>query len=147
MNHFLPHIAARLSAGDIITTIPEIVKFAFVTAGSLNVRVGPSVSAQKAPNRNAATYGAILRVYDESNGWLKISKSQPHWVSARYTVPVERAVVTAGSLNIRTGQGTHFPKAGNFTRGEEVFVFEKQNGWAMVGLDNLWVSDRHLDFN
>jgi hypothetical protein len=61
------------------------------------------------------------KVYEGNNGWLQISGSQSHWVSGRFTQNVQRATVTANTLNIRRGPGTHFDRAGSITKNEEVF--------------------------
>lgn len=143
--NFLPLIVSSLTGSVIKENTATVVRFACVTATTLNIRIQPDSSASKAPDRDPVTFGTILRIYDEQNGWLKISNSQPHWVSGRFTTPVTRATVTAGSLNIRTGPGTEFFKAGNYTQGEIVFIFEEKNGWARVSLSDRWVSSRYLD--
>lgn len=144
--NFLPLIAA--TGGSVKTDASDIRKYVCVNVSLLNIRTQPSASGPKAPERPSADFGAVLRVYEEQNGWLKISKSESRWIAARYTIPVERAVVNATVLNVRTGPGTSFPKAGSLPKGEVVFITEETNGnWSKIGLEEKWVSKQYLNFN
>jgi uncharacterized protein YgiM (DUF1202 family) len=87
-----------------------------------------------------------LGMYEEKDGWLKISDSQPHWVFARFTMDVRRATVNANALNVRSGPGTQFAKVASLMKDEEAFVTEESNGWCKVGLDEQWVSKSFLNF-
>ncbi|WP_341224717.1 SH3 domain-containing protein [uncultured Arcticibacterium sp.] len=144
-NNFLPLVRNAMTGG-VIAPIPVLLKYATVTASALNVRVLPTSSSSKASDREALVLGSVLRVYEEQNNWYRISSSQQHWVSARYTDDVERAVVNASVLNVRSGPGTSFAKVGSFLKNQEVFVYERSNGWCRVSLDIKWVKDNFLDF-
>lgn len=141
--HFLPLVKAEIT-GNIKTDISTVEKYACVTANSLNIRTKPTASSPLAKDRASVSLGSILRVYDEKNGWLKISQSKPRWVSARYTMEAQRAVVTASALNVRTGPGTNYPKNSSLPKGEIVFVTEIKDGWCKIGLDVKWVSKSFL---
>jgi uncharacterized protein YgiM (DUF1202 family) len=119
-------------------------KYVYVTATSLNIRVKPSVSAAKVSDRQPALFGSILRVYAEKNGWYKISSSKEHWVSGKYTGDVKKFKVTASSLNVRSGPGIKFLKTDSYKKDEEIFISESQNGWAKILLEEKWVSSKYL---
>lgn len=141
---FLPFV--RPFTGQVPQIHTEVLKYVCVTATKLNIREEPSASAKKASDRDAALLGAILRVYQEKNGWYKISASQEHWVSSARTIPVKRALVNATTLNVRSGPGTDFNKIGSFTRGQEVFISKEQDNWSKISLDEKWLSNKFLSF-
>lgn len=145
--HFLPLVQAKLTGNVIKTDDSAILKYVVVTSETLNIRVQPKAAAAKAPDKNPAILGAILRVYGEQDNWFKISKSQSHWVSGRYTNQVKRATVNASNtLNVRTGPGTNYQKIGGVTKGEEIFVINEQNNWCQISMEDRWVSKDYLDF-
>jgi uncharacterized protein YraI len=145
LQHFAPLVAAEVG-GNVVTEIPKDLGYAIVTANRLNVRVGASSSFSKASDRQPVERGAVLRVYDESNGWLKISKSKSHWVYGRYTEPVKRATVNANVLNVRSGPGTNFSVVGTLPKTEEVFIITESGDWCRLALEEKWLSKRFLDF-
>ena len=61
-------------------------------------------------------------------------------------LPVQR--VTATAANVRQGPSTGFDVVGRLTRGEEVAVLEKANGWAHIRIEGDgvegWISTRLL---
>ncbi|AWV97484.1 SH3 domain-containing protein [Arcticibacterium luteifluviistationis] len=142
---FLP-LVRNVMIGGTVPQAPVLLKYVSVTASALNVRVLPTSSSLKASDRTAMVLGSVLRVYEEQDNWFRISSSQQHWVSARYTDDVERAEVNAVVLNVRSGPSTSFAKVGSFLKNQEVFVYERSNGWCRVSLDNKWVKDDYLDF-
>lgn len=145
--HFLPLVNARISAGQIKSDTSAILKYACVLADELNVRILPNSKSAKAVDRESLKMGAILRVYDEQNNWLKISNSLQHWVSGRYTFVVKRATVTATSLNVRTGPDGNYPRTSSVVKNEEVFVFEEKNDWCKISSAEKWVSKQYLKFD
>lgn len=142
--NFLPLVRSAITGS--VSPAPVLLKYASVTANFLNVRIAPSGYAQKASDREPLILGSVLRVYEEQNNWYRISSSQQHWVSARYTDDVERALVNATVLNVRSGPSTAFEKVGSYLKNQEVFVYEKSNGWCKVSLDNKWVKESYLDY-
>lgn len=145
--NFLPLLEQSLLGRPFPTPSNSIQKYAVVTASSLNVRESSSGSAAKVSDREPAQLGAILRVYDEKNGWLKISNSQSHWVYGKYTIEVKRATVNANVLNVRSGQGTNYPVVDTLMNKEEVFISEEENGWCKISLEDKWLSKSYLDFS
>ncbi len=144
-NNFIPLVESVISQ-TIKTDTADIEKYVCVTASSLNVRTLPNTSGSRVPERFSVPLGAILRVYEEKGDWLKISKSDSHWVSSKFTADVKRAVINATTLNVRTGAGTTFPKAGSLPRGEVVFITETKNDWCKIGLEEKWVKKQYLRF-
>jgi len=144
--NFLPLVEAKLNGVTIKTDDTAILKYVVVTANHLNIRTQPKAAAPKATDRNSAIVGAILRVYGQQNNWYKISNSQSHWVSARYTDEVKRATVSATFLNVRSGAGINFPKVGSITKGEEVFISKEVNNWCQIIMEERWVSKDYLKF-
>jgi SH3-like domain-containing protein len=144
--NFLPLVA--LAGGPVapVADTAAILKYVSVTASSLNIRSKPDATSNKVTDRAAATMGAVLRVYKESNGWYKISGSQEHWVLAKYTTDVKRAAVNADTLNARNGSGKDFEKLGSYTKGQELFIVQEENGWCKVNMDDRWVSKDFLTF-
>ena len=146
MSFFLPFVEQAIQGAHLTTTPPAIEKYVAVTANLLNVRTAPNGSASKAPDREAAQLGAILRIYEESNGWLKISNSQSHWVYGRYASEVKRATVNANVLRVRSGPGTEYAIVDNLMKSEEVFISKDSNGWCKMSLEEKWLSRSYLDF-
>lgn len=144
---FLPLLSQELTGRPAPTPPAEIRKYVVVTANLLNVREAPSGGAPKATDRGAAQLGSILRIYDESNGWLKISNSQSHWVYGKYTIDVKRATVNANVLRVRSGPGTNFSIVDNLMESEEVFISEESNGWCKISLEEKWLSKEYLNFS
>lgn len=145
--NFLPLVQARTKApAPNGTNNPPIQKYVCVNAATLNVRTGPGTAHAKATDRQAATLGAILRVFESKNGWYRISGSQQHWVAGLYTIEVRRATVNADTLNVRSGPGINFPKLGAYTKGYEVFICKEKDAWCQVSMDEKWVSKSYLTF-
>jgi SH3-like domain-containing protein len=142
--NFLPLVQQAISG--VINAGANPMKYAIVTAQSLNVRVGPDWRLKKAIDREAVTIGSILRVFEEQNGWFRISSSQQHWVSGRFTNDLLRTTMNASTLNVRREPSTSFPKVGSLMRGQEVFIIESSNGWCRESMDSNLVKDDFLDF-
>ncbi len=140
---FLPLIRRYL--GGVVAATPEplaaSLRYAAVTTDTLNVRRGPSGNASKV---NTVILGSVLRVHDERDGWLRISASRDHWVSARLVRFVQRATVNTATLNVRSGPGRDFGKLAALARSQELFVHERTAGWCRIGLESRWVSESLL---
>ena len=145
--NFLPLVEAKINNGQIKSDTTAVLKYVSVTTDELNDRVLPTSTSAKATDRVSVKRGAVLRVYEEQNNWLKISNSLSHWVSGRYTSEVKRATVTATNLNVRTGPAKNYPKTASVSKDEEVFVYEEQNGWCKIGSEEKWVSKEYLKFD
>ncbi|SFA78879.1 N-acetylmuramoyl-L-alanine amidase [Algoriphagus aquimarinus] len=146
MTNFLPLVEQALQSTPIPHQPPGIDKYVAVTADSLNIRTQPRGSASKASDREAAQLGAILRIYEESNGWLKISNSQSHWVYGKYTTDVQRATINANVLRVRSGPGTEYAIVDNLMKSEEIFISTIKGDWCKISLEEKWLSKNFLDF-
>ncbi|MEO6151227.1 MAG: SH3 domain-containing protein [Mucilaginibacter sp.] len=142
--NFLPLVAGQTAPP--VAPVTNILKYVSVTASTLNIRTQPGAISPKAADRQPATLGAVLRVYQEQNGWYKISGSQAHWVAAQYTVTVKLATVTATTLNARSGPGPSYEKIGSYLKGQELFIVKEENKWCKVNMDERWVSKDFLAF-
>ncbi|KFC19678.1 SH3 domain-containing protein [Chryseobacterium sp. FH1] len=142
--YFIPLVSSHLK--KLVTTNDgnKILKYVSVNSDTLNVRSGPSSSSSIVKDRDAALFGAILRIYEEKNKWYRISSSSQHWVSSFYTKEVQRSLVNADVLNVRLGPGTSFPKISSIKRGIEVFIYKQENGWSKISIDEKWVKDSYL---
>lgn len=137
--HFLPLIRQRLNNHSPTTKDSSILNYAMVTASRLNVRTGSHYTKPSAKDREALRQGAVVRVYKEENNWYKISKSSEHWISSRFTEKVNRYIVTATSLNVRSGPSTSYPAVGQVYKDEQIFIVEESNSWAQIALEDKWV--------
>lgn len=124
----------------------NLLKYALVTAAALNIRSKPDAASPKVIDRKAASFGAVVRVYQEQNGFYKISNTQQHWIMAKYTVKVRRATVKAETLNVRSGPGKSFDKVGSYSKGQELFIVKEENGWCRAAMDDKWISKDFLIF-
>lgn len=144
--HFLPLIKQKISNAPISPVINSNFKYVVVTTKTLNVRKSFSLKSDKVTDRSAILMGSVLRVFEEKEGWLKISNSLDHWVSGKFTSPVIKATVSSDTLNVRSGSDVSFPKIGSYLKGEEVFVNKEKNGWCKISMDEKWVSKKYLIF-
>lgn len=142
--HFIPLVIQQTNQQRLNHNQSKIQKYAMVTAFRLNVRESPSGRSKLATNREPVRMGSVLRVYDEQNGWLKISNSHSHWVFSRYTIEIQRFIVTATTLNVRSGPSVQYPKVGQVYKNDQVFIVEELGNWAKVAMDNTWVSLNYL---
>lgn len=146
--NFLPKVKVGLTVTpQTAEDTPEILKYVQVTASSLNIRNKANATAAKVSDREAAIFGAVLRVYKEQNGWYKISSDKQHWVSGKYTKDVLRASVTADVLNVRNGASVSFLKIGSLLKNDIVFVNEEKDGWCKIALDEQWINKGFLKFS
>ena len=51
-------------------------------------------------------------------------------------VEVKTGVVTATSLNVRSGYGTSYSKIGSLSKGSKVEIVESKNGWYKIKYNN-----------
>lgn len=143
--NLLPPIRKRMTAPlEVTHHLRGLQQYVAVTASKLNIRTGPSTRHKRVPGAPAAAHGAILRVFESKNDWLRIARSGQRWVYGRYTQPVTRQMVTASQLNIREQPSVQARIAGTLANGDEVFVYEQRNNWGRIGPDERWVSTAYL---
>lgn len=146
--NFLPLVRQAMNDLVINPGPANILKYVIVTAISgLNIRQEPTGRSKKAENRKPAEMGAVLRVFEERNGWYKISESQSHWIAGRFTIVAKRATVKANRLNIRSGPGIKYLKSGELVQGESIYCTQETGRWCRLGIEDNWVSKHFLSFN
>lgn len=139
--NFLPLVDAVLKGEKIRPATVRVLKYGAVTAEWLNIRNQPATQGRKI---NATPLGSVLRIYEEQNGWYRISASKQEWVSGKFVQDVKRATVNAAALNVRSGPGTNFNRVTALSQGEEVFIFAESGTWARISLEERWVSKNFL---
>lgn len=116
------------------------IKTVQVTASSLNVRTGPSTSS---PVVYSLSLNIVVDVLETtSNNWHKINNYE--YIFAPYTKDVtqpgvKNAIVTASSLNVRTGPSTSSPIVRSLPTNSIINIYQEINGWYRIGY-NQWVS-------
>ena len=144
-NYFLPLVQQALLGYQPTPSIPNLLGYAMVIATRLNIRNAPSSAAGLVSEREPLVTGSVLRVYEDNNGWSRISNSQSHWVSTKFIQPVKYAVVKSDVLRVRSGPQTTFPVVGTLKKGEEVFVHKEMDRWSKISLEDKWVSSAYLE--
>ena len=143
--NFLP-LVAKKQVNPSTAINPDFIKYVAVTATTLNIRIAPSASAVKVSTRPSASLGAVLRVYEQSNDWLRISASESNWVNGKFTVDVKKGTVNTAVLNARIGPDTSFQSIGKLLKGEQIFIDQENNGWCKISMEEKWVSKKYLTF-
>ena len=141
--NFLPLVANALGQSVPDTTPSKIIGYGSVIAEVLNIRSGANSSFNRV---GQTTLGAIVRIYEEKNNWYRISKDNEEWVYSNYVDDVKRATVNADVLNVRSGPSTQFHVVGSVVKNEEVFIYEENDNWSQINIDEQWVSSRFLNF-
>ena len=108
-----------------------------VTADRLNIRQGAGTGYARV---GSLTQGAKVDILEVNGNWGKIKQG---WISLTYVRPVsgaassfqegDRVVVTATSLNIRSGAGTNYARRGSLTSGYSVPLLEVNGSWGRIG--------------
>lgn len=139
--NFLPLVAAAIK-GKTGKPNKSLLFYAKIKTEVLNVRSGSSAKQKKIGQVNL---GAIVRVYEEEDGWYKISKSNEEWIFGRYADKVSFGNITANTLNVRSGPGKNFPVIETLPKGQEVVVIETMEDWSRISMANKWVSSKYVD--
>ncbi len=103
-----------------------------VTAGSLNVRTGPSTSYSV---KGSIGSGQVYFSHAQGGGWHKIwYDGGSGWSSGSYLTKVSAAgvKVTASVLNVRTGPGTGHSKVGEIHDGQKYGRITTSSGWHKI---------------
>ena len=122
------------------TALSSPIKTVQVTASSLNIRTGPSTSF---PIVRSLPLNSIVGVLEiTSNNWYKINNYE--YISSYYTKDVaqpslKNAIVTASSLNVRTGPSTSYSIVRALPINSIINIYEESNNWYRIGY-NQWVS-------
>ena len=126
-----------------------------VTGDSVYVRTGPSTDYEILGVAHAGDTFTATEV--ASNGWFKIDyNGQEGWISGKFSEKVDgstpqppatqdgqfEVVVSADTLNVRTGPSTDYGKIGSLTGGTKVTVLGESNGWYKIDYNGQegWIS-------
>ncbi len=150
--------AKRLTAGLLITGLfvtPALAVTGTVDSGDsvLRVRSEASVAGKVLAKLTASTQVEVLSAVD-GGAWYEITCGETSgFVSGEYLavdageaakLPEEAAPiylkVTTSVLNIRTGPGTSYDKAGKLSDGQVVKALEETDGWYKLDEDKGYVS-------
>ena len=120
------------------------------SGGSLNVRSQPSSGAAVVASLKKGSYITLM----EKNGsWWRVeyAKGKYGYCHSDYITIVQGTPVTVrtcgGNLNIRSGPGTSYGKAGTLANGEVVLFLKSSGSWSRVlygGTKTGWVSAQYL---
>lgn len=139
--NFLPQVLKELAgppprAGT--ATPPGTQRRVLVTSASLNVRRGPGVAYEFVPGRKTLTAGSVVRVWAETDGWLRISETHHEWVNGRLTKPLRRAVVSEPNSNVRDRPALDGAIKAVLQPSQVVHVIATLAGWARLDT-NQWI--------
>lgn len=110
------------------------------------VKVNTTLNVRNKPNGTIVDKlknGDEVDISNYQNGWFEIGKDR--WVSADY-VHNTYGIVTANTLNIRSGAGTNYQDIGDLKKNENVRVLKESNGWYLVlcGTRYGWASAKYI---
>ncbi len=106
-----------------------------VSYGSLHVRSGASTSHAVL---TSLPKGSHITLLHKSGSWWKVQygNGQYGYCHADYITPIEgrQATVTVnwGTLNVRSGAGTHYARVASLHKGASVLVLSTNNGWSRI---------------
>ena len=119
-----------------------------VTADSLNIRKGPSVSYSVVGELGK---GEAYTIVETQNGWGKL-KSGVGWINLSYTQRVSNTTaaapspatyvvkVTAYSLNVRKGPSVSYGVSTAVKKGDVFTIVETKNGWGKLKSGAGWIN-------
>ncbi|WP_181346841.1 N-acetylmuramoyl-L-alanine amidase [Thalassobacillus sp. CUG 92003] len=118
----------------------EVIDEKVVNADILNVRSGPSTGYQIVGKLKD---GESVDIYKREGNWAYITNGNVKgYVHTAYLVDkkgpevIDRKVVSATSLNVRSGPGTNHGIIGSLKTGESVDIYKKEGNWAYIAYGN-----------
>ncbi len=120
------------------------------SATRLNVRSQASSSSSVVTTLKKGSYITLI---SKSGPWWEVeyARGKYGYCHEDYITIVQGTPVTvavqSGSLNVRSGAGTSYPKTGNLSKGETVLLLTSANGWSRVlyhGTKTGYVSGQYL---
>jgi stage II sporulation protein D len=132
---------------------PNQDKTGLVTATSLNIRSAPGTNNHKV---GMVVKGQKLTVHEKIGDWYRVTyngiKGYVHgaYVQLEASTPVAPAptvgIVTASSLNVRSGPGTHNARIGSLPNNSQVTLLSSSNGWYKIQSGSLvgYVDGRYI---
>lgn len=143
------------SSGGSSSSSTTYIGKATVTATTLNVRSGAGTSYSTI---GSLKKGDTVNVIKKSGGWYQIqfTSSKTGWVSADYVSykansnsssnTTKTGVVTANSLNVRSGAGTSYSIVGSLSKNTKVEITQTSGSWYKIKSGSLvgWVSADYI---
>ena len=94
--------------------------------GGLKVRTAPNTSSQKL---GALPDGSVIDLLSKSGSWYQINYNGKNaYISSSYVKLGCDGIITASTLNVRSGPGTNYSKVGMLKQNDTVRLLGK-NGW------------------
>lgn len=121
-----------------------------VSEGWLNVRNRASSNSSVVSTLKKGSY---ITLTSRSGSWWRVeyAKGSYGYCHADYITVVQGSPVTvavsSGSLNVRSGAGTSYPRVAGLAKGETVILLTSSGGWSRVlyhGTKTGYVSTRYL---
>ena len=142
-------VSASISNADV-----KGVEYKIITANSVNFRKGPGTNFSSMGKLNK---GYKVEYIGTSGDWInikyngKVGYAHKDYVSSVNNNSTDNSVkskkiVTASSLNFRSGPSTSASKIGSIPNGSEVGVISESNGWSKVNYNGKtgYVSSSYL---
>ena len=120
------------------------------SSGNLNVRSSASSGASVVSSLGKGSYITLI---SRSGTWWKVeyAAGKYGYCHANYIQTItgtpSRVNTNSGSLNVRSGAGTGYPRTGSVNKGETVIVLSTSGGWSRVlyqGTKTGYVSASYL---
>ena len=152
--HIISGVIATSVAIPLCSSISNAdeVEYRIITANSVNFRTGPSTSYSSMGKLNK---GDKVEYIGISGEWVKIKfNGKTGYAHGDYVgtysgsnqTSTTKKVVTATSLNFRSGAGTKYSIIGSIKKGTEVSVISESNGWSKINYNGKtgYVSSDYL---
>ncbi len=128
----------------------DTIEYRTITANSVNFRTGPGTNYSSMKKLNK---GDTVEYISTSGTWVNVKyNGQTGYVHSDYvsssssSTQTTTKIVTATTLNVRSGAGTNYSKIGTLSKGDEVSVISESNGWAKIKYNgtNAYVSSEYI---
>ena len=106
-----------------------------VSYGTLNVRSSASTASSVVASLPKGGYVTLL---ERSGAWwrVQVGDGRYGYCHADYITPIASTAATVavgwGTLNVRSGAGTHYARVASLNKGEAVAVLSTSDGWSRI---------------
>ena len=128
----------------------DTIEYRTITANSVNFRTGPGTNYSSMKKLNK---GDTVEYISTSGTWVNVKyNGQTGYVHSDYvsssssSTQTTTKIVTATTLNVRSGAGTNYSKITTISYGTEVGVISESNGWSKINYNGKtgYVSSQYL---